>query len=341
MHRRNFLLCTSVFFSNSSFASLIKIKRDILFKEGEGLYYSSFFDRSNENSIVLSFSQNGRDWTSPKKILIDSKPVKYRDPSIAYFRGGWLIAITNGIENVCDFKIIRSSDLTNWTVNNVKLDSSQTIFNKSISTINGSTPTNNIWAPNLYIDKKDNLYVFISIVSSLDNNFSLGEKKLKFDVFISKLIDLNELSFAKPKKIRLFNNGEIDQFSRIDPCVIFDDSKNKYILSVKRENFGCIDFFESSEIYGDYNLISTLDFYKTFGYIHIEGPAVLRIGSLWYVFFDSYYDGSGIGYCCTKDFINFTSPEFHVFGKHIRHGSLGSTDSSDAIKDARFFINGN
>lgn len=341
MQRRKFLIFSTILFSKLSFASFINIKRYLPFNNRNVLYYSSFFDRSNGNSIVLSFSQNGRDWSLPKNILIDNAPVQYRDPSIIYYRGEWLIAITNSIENVCDFKILRSKDLDNWSLSNIKLDDNTTIFNNSISTIQGKIPTNNVWAPSLFKAPNDSLYVFISVVEDIDKNFSAHEKKLKFDIFISKLIDFNQLTFSKPKKINLYNGSEVDHFSRIDPCVIFDDLKGKYILSVKRENFGCIDFFESSEIDGDYQLISTLDFYKKFGFIHIEGPAVLRIGNLWCVFFDSYYDGSGIGYCCTKDFVNFTSPEFHVFGKHIRHGSLGSTDSYEAIKNARFFINGN
>ncbi len=337
MKRRTFLLSPLVLYSFSSIAQKLSIKKNLTFDNLPSTYYAAFFNRDAANSIVLSFSKNGLDWSFPQQISYLGRAVKERDPSIIFSRNKWLLAVTHAEENVCDFKLFASDDLSNWKEFDIKLNGDSTIFNRTKPWGTGSIPAYNVWAPNLVLDKNSNIHVFISILENFDVNFP-GEKKLFFGIYSSKLTFGNMPKVSSPVKIELFMNGVQDKYSRIDPCVVYVDDINKYIMAVKRENFGCVDFFYANDIYGPYEFISTLDFYKVYGFIHIEGPALVKIDGLWYVFFDSYYNGTGIGYCCTYDFKTFTHPVFDLFGGHIRHGSVGSTDSLKASIDVKNFL---
>ncbi|HDG7825906.1 TPA: hypothetical protein PCJ76_004841 [Klebsiella quasipneumoniae] len=289
-------------------------------------YYSVFFDYTQNNMLLFSYSIDGENWSIPVTLNYKGRPLNGRDPSLVYYRGKWLLLLTGGKEDQYDASFFVSDDLNSWQLLRVVLGGNETITSSYRLWDNSDVPSRYVWAPELIKDSRDILYIVASVQIGIDSN---KKNTMKFfGLYLSRCDDTNKFIFSKAKRIKLIEyDGAINKYSRIDPFIIYDEPQSRYILATKRENFGVIDFFESSVISGDYKYIGCLDLHSLNSSMDIEGPSICWQRNKWYVYFDSYYLRKGIMYVTTSDFKLFSKPKGCNIDRaeFMRHGTISKT----------------
>ncbi|KMK19843.1 glycoside hydrolase family protein [Pluralibacter gergoviae] len=318
------------------------------------VYYGAFFENTT-TAINVVASHDGITFSDPVRLTTGSGSLlRGRDPSIIFYGGKWLIATTANAPGSVDLIIYSSPDLVNWSANNIKLNGDSAICSSVNSWDGGAVPASLLWAGELIIDHKTGkLHLIISILIGVDT--TKGNSDRMFGTYISELTDVENLKFTVPSRISVVeDDGTTNKYSRIDATIAYDDVNSRYLMAVKRENYGIIDIFQSDIIGGVFSYINSITALQTTGAAgsyyrksSIEAPALYRLkdGITWVVAFDPNDTFDGILYVSSPDgFTTMTTPK-RLGMPPFRHGSVvpGFGLSPQAIKnlgDCRNGING-
>ncbi|MDP8886143.1 hypothetical protein QZQ34_26055, partial [Serratia marcescens] len=214
----------------------------------------------------------------------------------------------------------------------------------------GTVPASLLWAGELIVDNKTGrLHLVISILLGTDGTKGTGRM---FGTYISELNDLSGLKFSVPVRVSCVDHdGGFNKYSRIDATIAYDDVNNRYLMAVKRENYGIIDIFSSSAISGGYSYINSISGLQNTdagsGYFRrssVEGPALYRMkdGHTWVVAFDPNDTFDGILYVSSSDGFATLSVPKKLEMARFRHGSItaGVGLPPQAIKNLEDVRNG-
>jgi hypothetical protein len=299
-------------------------------KNRTDIFYATFFE-SNTTVINLVTSHDGVNWSDPTRLSGGKNPIADRDPSICFFKDSWYIAVTANSAGNHDMRIYTSDDLINWKPINIKLDGDNAICSRTRPWDSGTRPADKLWAPELVVEDGE-LYVIISIYLGYDTTSSPGATANFFGTYVAKCTDINTLQFTVLSRIDFKeSDGSMNKYSRIDADIAKDEKNNRYLLAVKRENYGVIDVFHSSSFLGPFTFNGTVSMSATgekSGYLMksgIEGPSLFQLKTgEWALAFDPNNTFDGITYVTSRDgFVTYSTPEKFRLPK-LRHGTIKS-----------------
>lgn len=249
-----------------------------------------FFESNNdgEQGVNMYISNDG--YTLKK---INNKPIiSLRDSSMIYKNNQWLIAGTG--YNPHDFVIYKSPDLVNWTR-----------YNVSTGLYTGSK----IWAPEWFENDNGDLYILVSyqVGETVDIN---GDSIPNFRPYIIKCSDINNLTFETPQQINLENSN------KIDPCII--KKGEIYHMYIKDEHDKFIEHWTSPDL----SKWTYIDDVIELGQ-NMEGPAIISINGVYYLYADMFAGDMGIIYYVTSaDLVTWSERKMLKTGmERVRHGS--------------------
>ncbi|MDE1508182.1 phage tail fiber protein [Serratia nevei] len=319
------------------------------------IYYGSFFENVS-NAVNIVTSHDGITFSDPIRLKNPNGDLlRARDPSLVFYNGMWLMATTANTPGSVDLIIYSSLDLVSWVANPIKLNGDNAICSNTVPWDGGTVPASLLWAGELVIDRKTGkLHLVISIIIGVDGTTGRPASRL-FGTYISELTDLSGLKFSVPVRVSCVDHdGGFNKYSRIDATIAYDDVNNRYLMAVKRENYGVIDIFSSSTISGGYSYINSIsglqDTDAGSGYFRrssVEAPALYRMkdGYTWVIAFDPNDTFDGILYVSSSDGFATLSVPKKLEMARFRHGSItaGVGLPPQAIKnleDARNGISG-
>jgi len=245
----------------------------------KNIYMFSYFVGNGEDGLHLAYSYDGLKWEALNNNQSVLKPTVgkdklMRDPSIAQGKDGTfhLVWTTGWWDKHIGYA--SSEDLVNWPEQ------------KSIPVMYHEPTTKNCWAPEVFYDKKDNLF-YIIWASTVPGKFpeiptSESEKWLNHRLYFVTTKDFKTFSETK----LFFDPG----FSVIDGAIV--KNGRKYWMIVKNEN--------SAPPEKNLRITFTDDLKKGFptqvsksisGKSWAEGPSPIKIGKYVYVYFDKYREG--------------------------------------------------
>lgn len=225
-----------------------------------------------------------------------------RDPSIIQGPDGifhlvWTIAWSGSV----GFGYASSEDLINWS--------------KQIEIpVIEEMATNNVWAPELFYDneKDEFLIIWSSAISPLlyTDADNLGENKAH-RLYYTRTKDFISFTPTKP----YYDPG----FNSIDAFLVKKDSAD-YRLIVKdnrKPGYSKLFCVQSTSPEGPF-----INPTSTFSPIYSEGPAVVKVGDEWLIYYDVYREYR-YGAVSTKDFITFTPIDHKIsIPKGHKHGTI-------------------
>lgn len=273
------------------------------------VYLFSYFVGNGEDGLHLAYSHDGLKWETLNNNRSFLKPELgkdklMRDPSITQGKDGTFHMVwTTGWWNK-HIGYASSKDLMHWSEQ------------KIVPVMYYEPTTKNAWAPEVYYDKRNNLF-YIIWASTIPGKFpelrtSANEKGLNHRQYFVTTKDF--VTFSETKLF--FDPG----FSVIDGTIIKKGST--YWFIVKNEN--------SAPAEKNLRVTFSKDLKKGFpinvsenisGNDWAEGPTPLRIGKYVYVYFDKYRDEK-YGTIRSKDGKIWEDISSEVsFPKGVRHGT--------------------
>lgn len=262
--------------------------------------FSSFHEPADEGLRFL-YSYDGYKWNDLdhvflKPVIGDQKII--RDPSVAKGPDGtYHLVWTTGWKGTKGFGYASSKDLIHWT------------DEKSIDVMAKEPETVNVWAPELFYDDEGKQFIIIW-ASAIPFRFPKGQEDENNN---------HRMYYTTTKDFKTFSETRLfldPGFSVID-CVILKQAKGKYVLVLKdntRPNRNIKVAFSNTPL-GPYTNIS-----EPFTDKLTEGPAVVKPGKEWLIYYDS-YGTKKYGAAKTYDFKTFedaskeiTVPEGHKHG---------------------------
>ena len=307
----------------------------------DGIYLGCFFDSQNNNEVFIVTSEDGYNWSNATRIYYQNKPLTVRDPTLIFYKDSFLL-LEGGTVDVADCYLYVSKDLFNWTKHTIifNTDGVTPVFSstKPWSNGGGTVACSKSWAQEPTIDSDGNLYIMSSFYTGVDTTQGSATDN-QFKIGISKCSDWDTLAFEYPTLIDITtSDGAADIYSRIDPSMHYDATNDKYVLGVKRENYGYVELFQSETITGTFSYLTTVSppANATATTMMFEGPSVfgLRNGGVG-ISVDDYYGGSGQWLVESTDLATFTSPT-SMRMPFARHGSVRFYD--DFPLYAEFYI---
>lgn len=265
--------------------------------------FTSFRD-ADQKYLRFLYSFDGYHWTNvPGTFLAANVGAKkqFRDPSISLGPDGTFHLVwTSAWHGDLGFGCSESKDLLHWSAQ------------KFIPVMTNEPTTVNVWAPELFYDADSSNYLVVW-ASTIPGRFPdlLEKHENNHRLYCTETHDFKEFTPAK-----LFLEPG---FSVIDPFILKDG--NRWVLVSKdnsRSNLNLRVAF-SQNPHGPWENMS-LPFTSKF----TEGPAALKVGDDWLIYFDSYRQKI-YGAVKTRDFKSFTDvtsevsfPEGHKHGTPIK-----------------------
>ncbi len=273
----------------------------------EEVYLFSSFREPATEGLYLAFSHDGFHWTDLGGPFLKPETGNdslMRDPSVARGPDGRFHMVwTCSWTNEQGFGYASSEDLIHWSPQ------------RFIPVMAHEPTTVNVWAPELYHDDETEEYIIIW-ASTIPFRFEKGieEERNNHRMYYTTTKDFVDFS-----KTRLFLDPG---FSVID-AVIVKRGEVDFVLVLKDNTRPMrnlkVAFGESP--LGPWENIS-----QPFTGQFTEGPAVLRSGNTWLIYFDAYRDRK-YGAVKTNDFVTFTdvSDEISLPEGH-KHGTIFQAD---------------
>jgi len=271
-------------------------------KSAEKEYYvfTSFHEPADQGLRFL-YSEDGLHWDSIPGIWLTPQIGKHkvmRDPSMVRKPdGSYHLVWTSSWNGDLGFGYANTKDLIHWSEQ------------QFIPVMQNEPTTINTWAPEIFYDDEKDEFVVVW-ASCIPGRF---EKGIEEENNNHRLYYITTKDFKTISETKLFYDPG---FSVID-AVIVKRAKNDYVLVHKdntRPNRNLKVAFSDSPT-GPYSAASD-PFTDTF----IEGPAVVKLGNEYYIYFDAYREKI-YGAVKTKDFITFTDetqnisiPDLHKHG---------------------------
>lgn len=268
----------------------------------EVFLYTSFREPANEGLRFL-YSYDGYNWQKIDPVFlkpeVGSQQVM-RDPSIVQGPVGiFHLVWTSSWKDDPGFGYAFSPDLIHWSEQ------------QFIPVMEHDTSTVNVWAPELYYDDEDSVFIIVW-ASTVPFRFARG---------IEDEYNNHRLYYTTTKDFKSFSDAELfldPGFSVIDAFIV-KRKKDDYVLVLKdntRPNRNLKVAFGSGPL-GPYTGISA-----PFTDIYTEGPSVLKLEDEWLIYYDAYRK-KAYGAARTKDFISFEdiSDEIVIPEGH-KHGTI-------------------
>lgn len=271
------------------------------------IYYATFFNPDIGFGIQLYSSLDGKSFGHPTTLSIDDSLMTGRDPSLAYFKGAWYLAVTGYQLNQFDMLVFKSTDLVSWQRHECILGAAP-VCGRMLT--GNSVVTGLVWAPELTIIQ-DELYALVSLQSKENQVDIEGRSIPYFSLYATKLINAENVTFSEPRLIHIQGADT----NRIDPDIVFDERRNHYVMAVKNEYNKTIELYQSQAPFCGYEFLAKPTFTKC------EGPCLVKTKSgKMRIYVDYYLTGEGIFYCETEDYQTFTVPQKITPITPMRHG---------------------
>ena len=263
---------------------------DMATDNNDYIIYTFFKDNDNDSTSFMQ-SSDGQNLT---RLNVNTlTPLQYRDPSIVYINGWFLVAYTGDLPK--DFKISRSKDLITWETFDIDLGLRTSSESK-------------IWAPEWFIDD-GKIYILISnrvVGASTVDIFN--NTIMSFRPYIAECTDINSLTFNNAVPLNLDNTNQID------PCMI--KHNNEYWVFITDHNDKNIESWKCSTINGQYTKVSDNVMYR------VEGVSIIKYRDKFYLYGDDNTNGLGLYYYKTStDLINWTEQKVLNIKERVRHGT--------------------
>lgn len=247
--------------------------------------------------------------------FLESEAISGRDPSIRYYNGNFYICLVDAERT---FKIFRSSDLIDWTV-------------ESFNVIDRDKKYPEIWAPDLFIDDDGSAYVYFSKQKGLNKKF----RERTFDIYVSRADSIEQPNFAAATKVELPNCENV-----IDAHVHKLDGR--YYMIVKNEKYVTNNENKSPALFRSDNPIGNFVEIKDWqlrAIRGVEGFSIAEHAGRVYVYGDNYsgkYDAAPTSHYTVwsvdrNDFERGQySAEYVWSDRPMRHGSVIRFDDHEA-----------
>ena len=284
---------------------------------GPSRFVFSFFRDNGQAGVYLAVSDDAKNWQEAnggKPVLVPQVGGKLtRDPSVCRGPDGTFHMVWTTSWNDKGFGVAHSKDLLNWS-------------EQAFVAVNRDEPNaRNTWAPEIFYDDATRQYVVIwstTINGLFSETKEQGDGGYNHRVYCTTTADFKTWA---PK--RLFYDGG---FNVIDAFLFKKDGR--YGLIVKDETLkpkpqkNLHVVWSSGGVTGPW--LAAGPAFTDNREAWAEGPAVIRVGAQWLVYFDKYNKG-GYGAVETKDFQTFTPVKVSL-PKGIRHGTLVAVDEAVA-----------
>lgn len=272
------------------------------------VFLFSYFTGNGEDGLHLAYSIDGYTWETLKNNQSFLKPATgkdklMRDPCIIKGRDGKYHMVWTVSWNEKGIGYASSADLIKWSEQ------------KYIPVMEHETNARNCWAPEIYYDKKSDVYlIFWSTTISGKFPESETEADNKYNHRMYCVTTRDFLNFSETKLF--YNQG----FNVIDGTLL--RHKGEYVLFLKDE----------TKIPPQKNIRKATSKHLISGYSKptepitgkywAEGPTVLKKGKEWIVYFDKYTDHK-MGAIRSFDLKKWEDiSELVVFPKGTRHGTV-------------------
>lgn len=289
-------------------------------KNTQNMFLYSFFNGDTNPQIDLATSFNGQTFKRITNNGLVNKstlaPITGRDPSIIFYKGWWLVAVTGYSPNTYDSVVWRSRDLSTWESVNIKYGTSAVT---GTTLPGGQVVTDKIWAPEWVIDG-DNLYLLASFRYYNDSVDKNSTTIPSFRAFYSLCSDIDALTFSSPVPLNLPISTNV-----IDPSIFKRVSGSTYYCLIKDENLKTIKVYSSSSFTGTFTSVGNVPFTED-----AEGPCAIELpnGSV-RIFADYYSTDYHCHYIDTPDFSTYGSVgKISLEGK-MRHGTILNLSNFD------------
>jgi len=276
--------------------------------EKEYYVFTSFHEPADEGLRFL-YSEDGMHWDSIPGIWLKPELGKHkimRDPSMTRTPDGTFHLVwTSSWNGDLGFGYANTKDLIHWSEQ------------QFIPAMKHEPTTVNTWAPEIFYDDEKEEFIVVW-ASCVPGRFEKGIEEEKNN---HRLYYLTTKDFKTISETKLFYDPG---FSVID-AIIVKRAKNDYVLVHKdntRPNRNLKVAFGKTPT-GPYSA-SSEPFTDTF----VEGPAVVRLGEEYWIYFDAYREKI-YGAVKTKDFINFTDETENItVPKLHKHGTIFKAPAS-------------
>jgi hypothetical protein len=277
-------------------------------EEKEKVLLFSYFKGNGEDGLHLAYSRDGLNFTAlnnDKSFLTPEVGVSklMRDPCIIRTDDGTFHMVWTAGWTERGIGYSSSKDLINWTEQ------------KYLKVMDKEPTARNCWAPEIFYDKKEKqflIYWSTTIPGRFPETESTADNSYNHRVYSVTTKDFETLSDTK----LFYDRG----FNVIDATIIQD--KKKYVMFVKDETRTPpqknIRVTTSKSLYGPYSSPSE----TITGKYWAEGPTAVKIGELWYLYFDKYTEKK-MGAIRSKDLKNWEDISDKItFPEGMRHGTV-------------------
>jgi hypothetical protein len=272
-------------------------------KQEKEVYMFTSFREPATDGLHFLYSYDGYKWMEIKGSFLKPESGKQklmRDPSIVCGPDGTFHLVwTTSWRGDNGFGYSSSNDLIHWEEQ------------RFIPVMEHEPATVNVWAPELYYDNEDQRFIIIW-ASTIPFRFERG---------IEQEDNNQRMYYTTTKDFKKFTETGLfldPGFSVIDAVIVKKDT-GEYVLVLKdntRPNRNLKAAFGNQPL-GPYNDIS-----EPFTGMFTEGPAIVRIGKEWLIYYDA-YRAKKYGAVKTRNFKTFTdiSGEIIVPEGH-KHGTI-------------------
>lgn len=267
----------------------------------------SYFKGNGEDGLHLAHSTDGIHWKALNNDRSLLKPVVdkdrlMRDPSIVRGPDGTFHMVWTTGWHDQGIGVAHSKDLINWSEQ------------KRVGVMDHESGCRNCWAPEIFYDDMKKQYIIIW-ASTIDGRFpetdGMCESNLNHRIYCTTTKD-----FETYTKTRLFFDPGfpvIDSFiARHGDRFVLVTKDETRLPEAKKHLF----MAESPAAEGPYTRIG-----KVFSPDWVEGPALLKVGDRWLVFFDE-YTRKHYKAMETKDFLKWKDLDTEMtWPQGMRHGT--------------------
>ena len=281
------------------------------------MYLGAFFESNDNIGNNLFITGDGN---SVLKIN-NTNIFKGRDTSILCKNGTFYFfhTATSGTDNIT---VEISKNLVDFETKNIKVSNDGSV----------------IWAPDVFVDSDEKIYLIYSKEIGTETYNSIDYKDMR--QYIVEIIDLDTLHIGTPKVLVLERDSKITD-NRIDGHIIKKD--DTYYLFVKFNGMNGTDANGAIEIWTSTNLEAWTCVNEGINsWMGIEAPFIVEIDGTYYLYVDDFSplnyisgetyitNGGGILYSTSIDLLNWDS-NFKLLKNDIslRHGFIAKVTDED------------
>ena len=285
---------------------------------GDTVYMFSYFKNNGQDGLHLAYSYDGYSFTALKHDSSFLKPILskdklMRDPCIIrgednLFHMAWTVSWTDrGIGYAS------SADLIHWSEQ------------QYIPVMAHEDSAKNCWAPEITFDAKKKQYM-IYWATTIPGRFAAGDTAGD-GKYNHRMYYITTKDFKTYSQTKLLYNKD---FNVIDASI--QPNGKQYIMFLKDETKTPpqknIRMATSKNLYKNYSQASV----TITGKYWAEGPAAIKIGESWIVYFDKYTEHK-YGAVTSTDLVNWTDiSDKVIFPKGTRHGTVFTVTKAEFEK---------